>query len=890
VTTTNSANTIINANVTVLSDSNITTNINSADFVNNGTLRSTLVGGTLTVQGTSGNLGINGAGTLDATNLNFTSTSGSVGATQGTITGTLRGTAVTSYAATATGSGLAVNDITAGNGTLALTAGGGILNATAGADLTSTQNMTLTGQTGVTLGAAAGAAVTATAGTVAGNATSTNMADYTYAGITSPGSVMITSNTGNVVINDNVSLSARGNSVGVTSANDITLGTGNSFFAQGGNVWFDAVNNFALPAGNSAAITAVARTVPGTVTIGGQTVPDFTGGGIAIYAGNPGLNLDTELRNAQLARVPGGTTVIDPGVNVAGTTMTLTNGGTISLTAPGAGKIGAINSNFIVNGGVLLIDPPGDQIDINNLTLNVVGQGLNTPVPPPTPSADPVVVVPQAAANNSGGAAVTLQPATTSSIISTDVENNTASQPADSAKQSQNSNLTFMQPGNYNSWIVTSNACQPFIMQGDDLALVADAGTEFAPAKNNSIVIKQGRMLAMAGKMGATVETAQGILSIPKESAVIVEQKTNGLVRIATISGSSSSLALSNKGNNIPNGNNEVLVSGPGEEIVVGDSTLGEEELIPVDGVEREPIEGSINVAGLRIEKKSFNMKSMAERERTLRCNMNYLHQFNKKMDSIKKGMLGFAQPGLKGANSNKAALPTQSGPGSIPANKPNTGKYNPVAYTSGPISFTSATHISAGKYLQSLDTGSLSVKHCGDAQVNISGSQQLSFSKGTALFVANKPTTIKLKNHIVMMQANTIAIISIKGNIVKVRNLFEAANNSINTSTGKSSVALAAGQELVFSTEDTGLMQQVKSDNIARRRIKTVEMPTGHNLMRSEVSLLSLLQNEPVLKQLVVSETEHDQALLQKLIKMTACLNQVTAGHGAYSVVGQGR
>ena len=896
------ANVNIAANVTVTSNNNLTFNVHNATFTNNGTARSTLAGGTLAVQGTSGNLAIAGGGTIDAANLNFNSTSGSVTATQGTIVGTLQGSAATSFATTATGSGLAVNDITATNGILSLTAGGGILNATAGADLTSTQNMTLTGQTGVTLGAAAGAAVTATAGTVAGNATSTNMADYTYASITSPASVMITSNTGNVVINDNVSLSARGNSVGVTSANDITLGTGNSFFAQGGNVWFDAVNNFALPAGNAAAITAVARTVPGTVTIGGQTVPDFVGGGIAIYAGNPGLNLDAALRTAQLARVPAGTTVIDPGVNIAGTTLNLSNGGTISLTAPGAGKIGAINSTFNVDGGVLLIDPPGDQIDINSLTLNVFGQGLAPAPPPPTPSVDPVVVAPQPVSNNNAGAVVAPQPATTASIISTDVENNSASQPADSAKQSQNSNLTFVQPGNYNGWIVTSNVCQPFIMQGDDLALVADAGTEFAPTKNNSIVIKQGRMLAMAGKMGATIETAQGILSVPKESAVIIEQKTNGLVRVATISGSPSSLALNNainggsNGSGGPNGgvsaNKEVLVSGPGEEIVVGDSTLGEEELIPVDGVERSPIEGSINVAGLRVEKKSFSMKSMAERERTLRCNMSYLHQFNKKMDSIKKGMLGFAQP--VGVTSPKAQKPSGNITGMVPSSsKANTGKtspskYSPVAYSTQPVTFTSAAYIGAGQLMHGFDTGATSIKHCGDARVKVDSKDHLTLTTGTALVIANKLTAIKAGKYEIVLQPNTIAVVTIKKEIVKVRNVYEAGSGSIRAYAGKAPVSIGIGNEVVLGAGDVQPMHHLSGDSVGRRRIKTFELAGGHNVMSSEISIVSLMQQEPVLKNLVRSAKLSDKALSQKLIKTAACLSQVTSGHGAYSIARQ--
>jgi hypothetical protein len=78
-----------------------------------------------------------------------------------------------------------------------------------------------------------------------------------------------------------------------------------------------------------------------------------------------------------------------------------------------------------------------------------------------------------------------------------------------------------------------------------------------------------------------------------------------------------------------------------------------------------------------------------------------------------------------------------------------------------------------------------------------------------------------------------------------------------------------------------------LKADTVGRRRIRSFDVAPGQSITRSEISLVSLLQNNEVLSKLLNSKNSSDRALAAKLLKMAACIQQVTGGHGSYAPVG---
>src|SRR5262249_50310436 len=168
--------------------------------------------------------------------------------------------------------------------------------------------------------------------------------------------------------------------------------------------------------------------------------------------------------------------------------------------------------------------------------------------------------------------------------------------------------------GNVNSvvrvWNMSTGYCQPFAFERDDGSTVlASQGTFIsATTGRKKVVLKEGKVLVVAAEESVEIDTEQGTVVVPPNSSSMLEHKPSGLVRVQNLSGDSSSIQL--KGQKEPTS----LAMNAGEELVVAHEDLSDEEFIPTDGVDREPIAGQVTVAGLRVQKNRFNRNSMAER------------------------------------------------------------------------------------------------------------------------------------------------------------------------------------------------------------------------------------------------------------------------------------
>src|SRR4030095_3819493 len=140
------ANTDIDPGTTLASNSSITFNINGGTFTNNG---SVVCSGcvsstpTITMQSTS-NLKVTGTGTLAGSLIQASSAGGFVSLSQGAVTGTLGGSAVTEFSATVASGGVQAGNIAVSNGSVLLILQGGALGVAPGALISSTEgNITL---------------------------------------------------------------------------------------------------------------------------------------------------------------------------------------------------------------------------------------------------------------------------------------------------------------------------------------------------------------------------------------------------------------------------------------------------------------------------------------------------------------------------------------------------------------------------------------------------------------------------------------------------------------------------------------------------------------------------------------------------------------------------
>lgn len=411
--------------------------------------------------------------------------------------------------------------------------------------------------------------------------------------------------------------------------------------------------------------------------------------------------------------------------------------------------------------------------------------------------------------------------------------------------------------------------------------LVGTGGSTFAPSGNHSVTIKEGRLAIAAGSKGTHVNTMFGTVDIPDGSAGILEQKVAGVVRLVNLAGDNITVNVS------ANGKSKSLSAAIGEELVIAANSVDEEELISTDGVDREPITGAVTVAdiGLKSRKSRVDRLMMANKEPLLVCNMGCMTAASKKRwEKVIQSMNGKSAPIAQSTQGRKVSSINRS------AAAQNLTSIEPAVLDESvlkPIRFLqSAASSPQNLSIQTLTTKSCSVKHTTSTKVSIESSGILNLKEGEVLIHAAQATVVKSGSSTLSLDPGSVALIRNTAGLLKVVNLYEPKGHSIKAVIGRHALTLASGQEVIVGANDGSVPSELKRDATGRRRIKQVDIAKGSTIMRSEVSLVSLLGRDELLSKLLKSNAPYDRQISKKLIKMAVCVNQVTAGHGAYSTL----
>ncbi len=185
------------------------------------------------------------------------------------------------------------------------------------------------------------------------------------------------------------------------------------------------------------------------------------------------------------------------------------------------------------------------------------------------------------------------------------------------------------------SWYIVGTSCQPFSFEGEsDETLIGSPGTEFALEGVETILLKEGKIIALAGKQKMIIKTIQGQLSIPAGGSSMVEETSSGVLRIANLNGAEQDLVVVNEGHTT------TLSAKLGEQVVLADTRLSDEELIPLDGINREPITSSIVIANVKVKTLRFDRQLMSEKEVLLQCHSGaFTLNTRKKFISMKRSL-----------------------------------------------------------------------------------------------------------------------------------------------------------------------------------------------------------------------------------------------------------
>lgn len=824
---------------------------------------------------------------------------------------------------------------------------GGSLNLLDNSSLSARTDVSLRAMGNIELGSSGGAGVAISAGGLAsGIDPFARSGTFSSSDVTSAGNVTINgymdgAGAGDLNVGRNTTIVAAGNgssggNLTLLSGGDLNIEDNTRIGAFGGD----------LSLGAWGSIEIDGSTLVSSATDSQSANGSYVGGRMAVIAGLPDTNVGQLLSNLASSRTSENRQTA--GYSLSGNNVSSTGGSVIELVFDDKDVKTLTSNNIVLNGGVLFLDPPPDPtiahtVTISGTSINVFGPTINAAggvgngnvggvanpgVPvvipgntggttggtsggttggatvPSVTTGSTTIPVLNTGSSTIGGASILGVP---SSVVNA---NDTTARSSSVSSQQQQSTLGISFSGNStvasdtldddtkqpsmkqslfctrlqllkpndevddDSWIIASGSCEPFTFEEHDGSLIVGSGpAKLAPASDRTLLLKEGKILVVTVDRIHVVRTALCNITIPVNTATVVEvDPSTNLVRVADLAGGKTSITVCR------NDETFILSAAPGEQLILGESGVIDTAFsqLNVPNVSYEKVAAwQIEMSGLRGQKLKFDRNQMALAEPLLNCSNRCVNQIqNRRIEQL-----------LQSMKTDETILKSMGDEGKgkqlIESELPEAvAKLRPIGFDSG----ASVEYPTLG--LASINAGGALVKYVGKCKMNLASPGLLHLQEGEILVHAPKKTMIKAGPSHIEIKAGSMATVTVRNGMVKVRNLFEKKRTSITaTVAGKRNIGVQIGQELIIGPKGIPLSKALSDDPVGRRRLSSIDLAT-HTCISSEVSLSSLLQNSPVLAHLIRSSENEDRDLATRVMKAAVCVSIVTQGHGNYSMV----
>jgi hypothetical protein len=721
---------------------------------------------------------------------------------------------------------------------------------------------------------------------------------------------------GNLNVQNNGSLNSSSGDLVLNSAGNIGVGTG-SLGSSGGNVIFNAGGN----------INVTGAKIDASSSSG-------SGGGVAIVAGATQTDIGSLLASLNAARVAGQEIVsVTGGAFSKSNVVNSTGSSLLKVVFPADATKTVTDNTFNLNGGVIFVDPPaGNNVTVTGTTFTSSGTALTggssgggTGTGGGTTGG--VTTGAGITGGNAGGSSGTVDGGagigvgvSTGNVFSTspisptasstfssdlnlngissattarddvgqlDIENHSSSiipsDVTDGVQVTGWSEAIYCAPPGVlkendkidkDSWIMAANKCQPFSFQCADGSIIIGTGPAiFAPASNRTLLLKEGKLLVIAGQNMIVVRTPLCNITVPVNSATTIEFTPAGVARLTSLAGGKASVSLTRQGETM------ILSAAPGEQLVLTEAGVPAQEIACVPAVTHKKIDTwMIQLGNVHGQKFSYDRTEMVAQEGLLNCTLGCFSKIQQAMlDQIRKSML------LEQPRELHSMLPLKSGkPVLLSKSMPSSpNHFRAVGFGhSMDMTVPDVTTISAN---------SASFKYTSDPSLSLDKPNVVSLKNGDILVSTTAATTVHAGDYTLDIAGGTIAMVSNRDNHLIVRNLFENKTGSITVATPDlKSLRARVGQELIVGHTGMSFTRALNEDTVGRRKMHPFDDGRSTTGVSCEVSLVSLLQNTDLMAQLNRSQAPEDRAIMNKIEKMAVALQIITSAHGNYSIVGE--
>lgn len=172
------------------------------------------------------------------------------------------------------------------------------------------------------------------------------------------------------------------------------------------------------------------------------------------------------------------------------------------------------------------------------------------------------------------------------------------------------------------------------------------------------------------------------------------------------------------------------------------------------------------------------------------------------------------------------------------------------------------------------------SVTSSGDCMLSVESRDLVEVKRGSALIKAKEPMTVVTGRFKTEMKKNSLALFRIENNTARCFMLLGQAKVKVKDNFH---ILPSAGTEVILADHDPSMGELLYHDELGRRNKKTHMLEPGLFIVSFEFSLIQALDREPLVYALAHSHEPSDCKFKNRLIKMAAVLNMVTANHGQY-------
>lgn len=434
-------------------------------------------------------------------------------------------------------------------------------------------------------------------------------------------------------------------------------------------------------------------------------------------------------------------------------------------------------------------------------------------------------------------------------------------------------------------------------------------GSIFEVENNKDFVLKDGRVFIGAGGNGLKMIVGDDTVELARHTVVLVDGRELKPVRVTVLD------SPEPDGAKISKDGTQLATLNTGQEAVIASHDLTDEELIAVDGVEREPIGGLIQKVGMNVRKASVPVKQVMEKEPLLNCCLQigngpplchiswpYKQLVKKYGPTTAEAELGPAQPRAKAfadppvQERTSLRLPTSTSPSrKLSARVKRTSPGQRMREAGAPISLNDLTvpavyrwadngDLKLVAYTPSIRSNNLRITP--GTNVNDIGQNHYRLAEGQVLVQSDSAVSVDTPHGTVLVQPGSAAVVSVDKDLVRVLDLSDKSANDVRLVVGKNSITLRPGQEVaVMSSGVRDVRKLITGDGIGRRRMRILPGGDKLNIVVNDFSVVDALGRHPMLKQLRASRDKRDRDTLSDIMKVAAALSMtLDRTRGPYS------